>query len=394
MTARRLRGFNLVEIMIILVVVGLLASAALIPLWSLNKNADYDEELRRMETIRTAIFGYATRHRTRAGAAAVVSLLNESARTFSLPAGRPFLPCPDISGDGYEDRENADITGFSAFSISLTTFALTDPMDAVSESAVRDFRRCESPRGALPWRTLGVPPADRWGNLYTYYVDDVFADAQTGFNENAAIDIYDPRMRVTVNATATPLYGLRDAPPLVLCGNAESCFGTAALTLVAGRQADAAFSLLFRDFAATEVVDGASFAVVSHGENGTGAAKYEVNLPARPVGVSGLICSSPIAGASGSMSPNLDAPAPEAFNFPFVRAAMAGEVMCLTPQVGGADVPDGFLIAGISRTNSGIGVPGSAFDDIVVWASRDELVDVMYSGGALPAPDFPALRTY
>ena len=400
--AHRMRGFSLVEIAIILVVVGLLSSAIIIPSWLPEKEAVYERETRRLEDIRAAVFGYATRHRTREGAEARVSQdLDESdARVFALPGGRPFLPCPDITGDGYEDRADADETGFSAFAATITTFTMNDPADDVEDLAIRDFRRCESPRGVLPWRTLGVPPADHWGNLYSYYVDDVFADAQTGFNENTEADIYDPRTRISVvvnvEPPATPggssltvttnnhLYLERDVPPLAVCAGTV-CESGMSLDLAAGRQAGAAFSKLFRAFEEHDIVEGASFAVWSHGENGRGAAGYERNFVAREAAMPGLICNPPILGSSGTAALTLFA-AYEALNFPVVEVPSPQPgAMCQDATFFGEETAEGFIVV-LPRTRG--------FDDVVLWVAREDLLDAMRRGGALPAPDFPALRPY
>ncbi|MGI9298488.1 MAG: type II secretion system protein [Gammaproteobacteria bacterium] len=407
------RGFSLIEIAIILVVVGLLSAAVLIPSFTLREDEIYENEARRMEGIRGAIFGYAARHRTGEGAAVNVADADGlNVRPFVLPSERPFLPCPDITGDGYEDRAT-DATGFSAFAVTLATFTLTvstPAAGAVVGSAVRDSFRCESPRGVLPWRTLGVPPADYWGNLYTYYVDDVFADALTGFNQNTAADIYDPRAVIVADteidpATGNPvltgenLYQARDFPPLVICDGTDTCAPAPApavpLTLAAGQQAGVAFTVLLREFDETDVVEGVPFAVVSHGENGFGAANYETNFAERTAAADGLICTWPIGGAAfpGAVAA-LTVATPEAFNFPIVENAPAG-AMCTDATVEGTATSDGFMISR-QRVSGGADNIGS-FDDIVLWVSRDELLDAMRSGGVLgagTAPDFPALRPY
>ena len=60
---------------------------------------------------------------------------------------------------------------------------------------------CATTRGILPWRTLGLPPSDTWGNRYTYQADGVFANAIVGFNQNSIADSFDPRLAITASGT-------------------------------------------------------------------------------------------------------------------------------------------------------------------------------------------------
>lgn len=398
--AKQLRGFNLVEMMIILAVVGLLSGAVLVPFFNLNKDDIYETETRKVERIRTAIFGYATRYRNRGGGVTVVvqDADGQNGRPFVIPSGRPFLPCPDVDGDGYEDRENS-VAGFFP---TLAPLFPSIPVQAenAADVSLRFIYRCESPRGVLPWRTLGTPPADSWGNLYTYSVDEIFADGRTGFNQNTKTDIYDPRTILTVVVfeeitggggtvtvtTGNHLYTPRSAnfPPLVICDGTDACESGVSLTLAAGQQAGEPFSELFRDFAdATDVVEGVPFAIVSHGENGLGAADYE-----RTITSAGgtFVCSFPIfSDPAGGMTVLVDA-TPEAFNFPVVELPPPGGALCADATSVNAETSNGFMIAR-QRVSGG-------FDDIVIWTTRDELLDAMYRGGVLPAPDLPALRPY
>lgn len=385
------RGFSLVEMAILLVIVGLLSTVALVPIFTLQEDDIYKREEEQLQSIRGAILGYAVRHRTHSGAVAEVAADADgrNARSFVLPGARPFLPCPDIDGDGYEDRADVDATGFSVFVAAVTTFTLTaptDPMLLPASHLVRNFRRCESPRGVLPWRTLGVPPADHWGNLYTYFVDDIFADAQTGFNQNTASDIYDTRTIITLAAGNNHRYALRDVPPLVICDSTDTttCTTTTTVALVAGQRAEDDFAALFRVFTTTDIVEGVPFAVVSHGKNGLGAADYEINVAARTVALTeGIFCNQPINIAG--MTVNLSVDMAEAFNFPVVEDPDM-LLACSDSIVGTVDTLNGFMISGQRRPDG--------FDDLVLWVNRDDLLDAMFRGGALPAPDFPALRPY
>ena len=78
----KIRGFTLVEMAIVLVVVGLLVSAFLTPLRMQIELRNNSETQASLLEIRDALIGYALSH--------------------NALDGRPFLPCPDTDGDGVE----------------------------------------------------------------------------------------------------------------------------------------------------------------------------------------------------------------------------------------------------------------------------------------------------
>jgi prepilin-type N-terminal cleavage/methylation domain-containing protein len=120
------RGFTLIELAIVLFVVTLLLGGLLTPLGQLIKERQIRDTRSALEQARTALVGYALR----------------------APGGLPQLqlPCPDLATpgpagqahDGLEDR--------------------------------RPDGRCAALAGLLPWRTLGLPEGDAWGNWLGYGV--------------------------------------------------------------------------------------------------------------------------------------------------------------------------------------------------------------------------------
>jgi prepilin-type N-terminal cleavage/methylation domain-containing protein len=119
------RGFSLVEIAIVLVIVGLMIGGLLTPLTVQMEQRRVADTRRMLDDAREALVGYAVRH--------------------------GHLPCPAISaGNGEEDR-----TGY----------------------------RCTDERrdGFLPWATLGLPKLDAWNRLYRYSVTPAFADSGQRF---------------------------------------------------------------------------------------------------------------------------------------------------------------------------------------------------------------------
>ncbi len=117
---RRHAGFSLVELAVVLVIVGLLASGLMLSLGTQRESATTLEAQRQLESIREALIG------------------------FALANGR--LPCP-----------------------APRTLANTDA------NAGRE--NCASQHGVVPWVTLGLPETDPWGNRFTYYAHSLFTAA-------------------------------------------------------------------------------------------------------------------------------------------------------------------------------------------------------------------------
>ncbi len=123
------RGFSLLEMAIVLVVVGLLLGGSLIPLSMQMEKKDRDTTKRQLDDIREALIGFA--------------LVNRQ------------LPCPDIDNDGVMD--------------GATT--------------------CSNVEGGLPWVNLGLGKQDAWGQPFTYSVTSDFANAAAFFSLSTAGDI-------------------------------------------------------------------------------------------------------------------------------------------------------------------------------------------------------------
>ena len=208
LTRTRQRGFTLVEIAIAIGVVGLLLAASAWTARALEERRQIEREMQRLEIVRDAIVGYAIRNRTRERILKVVPWFGPGGEwEFRLPAGRPYLPCPDWDGDGYEDR--VPLWAFSQgmetkpdLTVTVTVGELAPPwngsltwtQDSASNPATHPYGECRVSRGAAPWRTLGVDPSDGWGNRHTYFADPVFSNAIFGFDRQTVADIYDPRV--------------------------------------------------------------------------------------------------------------------------------------------------------------------------------------------------------
>jgi len=128
----RSRGFTLIEMAIVLVIITILIGGLAMPLSAQIQARRIAETKTTLEEARTALLGYAMTH-----------------NATNVPTHH-YLPCPDTNADGREDR--------------------------VSDT------QCAAYRGLLPWVDLGVAPQDAWGNRLRYAVVTQFIDKFNGFS--------------------------------------------------------------------------------------------------------------------------------------------------------------------------------------------------------------------
>ena len=289
-------GYSIVEMAIALVVLGLLVGGALVPL-----QARYEiEERREVEDLllrsQEAIVAYAVRNRTQDRKMTYFDGL-----LYDLPGNRPYLPCPDTTGNGLENREK------------LPT------LNVVPAAMMTIAGACEHQKGILPWKTLGVEELDPWGRHLTYRVDIAFSSALLGFDQLTRADVFDVRLSTTLAGTQRR-YDYRNSPHdigAVVCrsirnttADAPGCpangtdvagieagvVSTVGLTLGGGTRVIPAHTsgTVVSDYG---VVDGIPFVVLSHGKNGYGAVPRIVTAISTTVTV-GNHCISPPADFS------------------------------------------------------------------------------------------------
>jgi prepilin-type N-terminal cleavage/methylation domain-containing protein len=163
------RGFTLIEMAIVLVIVTILIGGLAMPLSAQIQARRIAETRHDMEAIHDALIGYAMSH------------------TFPHPTipgeVRHYLPCPDNNNDGLEDARNG-------------------------------AGQCSNKRAGLPWITLGVEGADAWGNRYTYAVDRIYSNNQSGFSSTPAATSAELEIYPSASCTAPAV--MQDIPAVVV----------------------------------------------------------------------------------------------------------------------------------------------------------------------------------
>jgi prepilin-type N-terminal cleavage/methylation domain-containing protein len=127
------RGFTLIELAIVLVILTILIGGLAVPLSAQIQARRVAETRADMRAIEEALIGFALRQ------------------------PNAHLPCPD-DGNG-------------------------------NEGARDGAGQCQQIKGGLPWRALGLEGSDAWGNRYTYAVSKLFTDDDDGFSPATAGDL-------------------------------------------------------------------------------------------------------------------------------------------------------------------------------------------------------------
>ena len=415
----RQRGFTLIELAIAIAVVGLVLGASLIPLRALNEARQLQDENRRLETVRDAIAGYALRHRTRARTVRFVAVRLDpdnpaGAWEFRLPAGRPYLPCPDADGDGFEDREgfdqgadmhpdSTDVT-IGHHPIAQDTLFFGRNTGSFIEPPVPPHGECLRSRGTVPWRTLGVAPSDGWGNRHTYYADPIFSNATFGFDRQTIADRFDPRLPDASGYDAVRIGHIlpgvsTDGCPAVICDGARAregagcergrphlqCgfFETDGLILKAGAVARATINASpgGKRFPAGSVTDGLPFLLVSHGPNGRFAVNHWATLTdTGGQNRIGEFFKRNICNSAGEERPGFNETTVPFEDQALVHEAMNGSRILPSIATGNCLVflllQDGttqdFHLSFFAWEPPGVSRRGE-FDDLLLWMTREEL---------------------
>ena len=353
-------GYSLVEMALALSVLGLLVGGALVPLQARYEIAERQEVEDLLQKSQEAIVAYAVRNRTEAR-----TMIYFDNLSYDLPGNRPYLPCPDITGNGLEDRYD------------LPAANVTVPATTMTMAGV-----CKRHKGILPWKTLGVGEFDPWGRHLTYRVDIAFSSALLGFDQLTRADVFD--VRVSTNLIGTQrqydIRSNRSDTGAVVCrairndpADVPGCpaNGTDFSGIEAGVVSTAALTLGARVIPAHTggtdvndygVVDGLPFVVLSHGRNGYGAT-------ARDAG-GGINCLQPPAGFS-------DENEEEAVNSFYVAGHPLGNCFDNSGTLSRGNMSESWF----AQTPES---EGEGSDDIIAWTSSNQLLGHMLEGGVLP----------
>lgn len=358
------RGYNIVEALIVLAVFGLVLGGALVPLQKRFQTEEIKATEELLHEAKAAVYTYALNHRTAAGRVVVYY----NGFQYPIPAGRPYLPCPDINYDGEEDR-------------------VAPPADYLFTLSVSVGGNCEETKGLLPWKTLGLRGVDAWGNHFTYRVDERFSSELFGFDETASADAFD----IYADLASGGFYATVTAQTrmaAVVCTNFYES-GTTAATLVncpdgelsnivGGIITSVSLTLGARRIepldvgvSGTGLVQGMAFVVLSHGPDGAGAVGRGGNchVPAAHTRDLGEIANSYYRPGHPFRAAPFNCIDPTSIVVPGVPVGT-------TPLREHLFV--GRPMANIHNTD----VDGP--DDLLLWSGRNELLGYLVRNGVFP----------
>ncbi len=443
--ARRQFGYSIVEMAIVLAVIGLLLGVSLVPLGAKFRAERNSEVKAQLVEIEQALLGYALRHRTQP-AVVVMEDPTPGAATLILrsliPGDRPYLPCPDVTGDGFEDRfplpdSSVSISAPPLLTLAMVTLAVAEALPVTvtmtnnadtnqllsSTSGETGFGNCVRDKGVVPWATLGTPPNDPWGSRFTYRVDPMFANSLIGFGSETRSDTLDPRVALTTtvsSGTTLTIYQRRrldeyisgdviltlnnsdesystviDDRPGLVCTRLVATFGcsmesSATIEAAGGQLLNSIVSSAVTMFNVTpqvtvarlyqnqDIVSGMAFVVVSHGANTSGAIPHQES--ANNILNTELVCSR----FEGTVS-TWSVESPEAENADSVDFCRINS---------GRNLPDDNLIGLNQPHNSSfVEMPENDvtfFDDQLRYMSDSTLLRVLSARGAnLDQPFIP-----
>ena len=424
------RGYSLPEMAIALLVLGILLGGIVVPLSSRLKAEARLKTENLIYDAREAVLGYGIANRTVSGVGGIpIQAMDYNGLLHAMPEGRPYLPCPDVTGDGVEDRVYDPADADSTFEGALTDGAARNASLNPSSSELKyvhyfspspppgamfNFRlgSCQEQKGLLPWRTLGLTEkGDSWGRQLGYWVDLAYSNRLLGFDEFSRADTSDPRrgyVAETVNGrqllfyhereeTRTGRGGAMNLAGGIVCSHLFKMGGTSitanevgcppsgtsssqgnlvagiihthneTVTLGARRIPKYAGATTQTD--ATGIVNGAAFVIFSHGPNGWGGVNAE----------SGKCSSSP--------PPETDNLAERANAFYATGHPLLATAGANCTAMTHAELSENrFVAAPPSTTGDEKGKTADGGDDIVVWTAPQSLFGAFMQAGALPIP--------
>ena len=157
-------GFTLIELAMVLLILGLLMSSFLAPLAARVEQQERNNTQIQLDEIEEILYGYVLQNR--------------------------YLPCPDCPTSTW----NANCIAVNA----ADPFDINDGFEDILANT------CATEVGNLPWVTLGVKSTDEWNNVFTYRVDDMFADRNIAATDGTPYDVGPPVVQANCeNISAT-----------------------------------------------------------------------------------------------------------------------------------------------------------------------------------------------
>ncbi|MGU9950828.1 MAG: type II secretion system protein [Gammaproteobacteria bacterium WSBS_2016_MAG_OTU1] len=420
----RQRGFSLIEIAIVIVVIGMLTTLSVTSYFNYYRTQQNKQVERQIENIKSAIVNYAAANKTITRTVEVVNALpvpivgtvNTITLRWTLPASRPYLPCPDVTGDGEEDRV---VPTNAILSITLAVGANYD----LGEYPLEATGGCHSDRGVVPWRTLNTVAEDVWGNRYSYRVMPSFSNALVGFDQSFRADsiLYRPLTVVgtsvaNITIVSQPPYSVSAAialtnvlapwtagelqnyvGPSFICSSSP-CPGGGSVTLAGNFYAirtdvnlpsraefDGDYMATYETNAPRE---GVPFVVLSHGRNGYGGVRGDSTGD-------GYVCNPfPPHATAGVLA---DEKQNALWYAPMTMTVIGTSRYQCAPTANVDFIPGAVgvgFVAGIrsgERTDDPQIHVSDGYDDIVSWMSVDELMNNLNERQVLPVHSLPPI---
>ena len=419
------RGYSLPEMAIALLVLGILLGGIVVPLSSRLKAEARLKTENLIYDAREAVLGYGIANRTVSGVGGVaIQVRDYNGLPHAMPEGRPYLPCPDVTGDGVEDRftHNSETFEEALFAVAVASATPTNP-DIIythyfspsppTAFTTNGFRlgSCQEQKGLLPWRTLGLTEkGDSWGRQLGYWVDLAYSNRLLGFDEFSRADTSDPRrgyVAETVNGRQLLFYHEREEDRTsrggamnlaggIVCshlfktsitntGIEQGCppsrtsqgnllagiIHTHGDTVTLGARRIPEYASATTQTEATGIVNGAAFVIFSHGPNGWGGVNAESGK-----------CSSPPPD-----NDNLAERANAFYATGHPLLASSGSFAPACTAMTHAELSENrFVSAPPSTTGEKTGATADGGDDIVVWTAPQSLFGAFMQAGALPIP--------
>ncbi|WP_052501355.1 prepilin-type N-terminal cleavage/methylation domain-containing protein [Thiomicrospira microaerophila] len=138
MTPRYQKGFTLIEIAIVIVIIGIITAGLLSGMGAIRESAKFKEDQRNLQDIKSALLGFV--------------------------AVNGYLPCPDTSGDGFEN---------------------IGPTGSHDRNATGADLRCHQTFGLLPYLDLDTHAKNAYGYPFSYYIN---TNANNNSNMNGSND--------------------------------------------------------------------------------------------------------------------------------------------------------------------------------------------------------------